>query len=889
MLKNLKSKIFGKKNVSSQGDMPSSAASDDSDYDSDRNYDVARPSDKPFICGVVEGFYGRPWNTYQRVELFYRMKKFGMNTYLYAPKDDVKHRAYWRDLYTVEEAESLTELIQSANEHGLKFVYAISPGLDITYSSNKDLTILRRKLDQVSSFGCQAFALLFDDILPEMNKSDKEVFASFAHAQSSVTNQIYEHLKQPSFMFCPTEYCSTRSVPTVQNSPYLNTIGEKLIQGIEIMWTGPKVVSKNISVHSIKELNRVLRRPALIWDNIHANDYDQKRIYLGPFSGRSPALIPHLAGVLTNPNCEFEPNYVALHTLATWSRSISAPDKRKVEAETDVEREGLEEASSMVTGYEPRLIHRLAIKEWLPTFYVSTQPDGGRPPPPKLALAPTDVTPVVDAINSPILNNIPTSVMTCMAVTPITQTAPVGLAVPVDQLVGEVKVHPEQEAAQEEAGCEPMDVITDKPCIAAEEPAVKELLPNSLVRRSGSTTSLEDVMQVDEEITNSATKITDDNKLTVDDLEMICDMFYLPFEHGPKALHTLTEFQWLNSNSHVVNQLKKHNAEEQTLIEEWQRRAAEFNKFVKYFAEVCEKFQMIPNRCLMYDMNNYLWDLRGTLSLLNSYIKWLGSSQGYTEAFMSGDNEPWVFRGGLTGELQRLLPIDGATDLLSHTHNLADPVMRLKPTVYTIRPFLPADEASVYDVCKQVNSKMYDTKELVDHEQLIPDLMVGGLITLNSQYCFIVEGDHGICGYVVAAPNAGEFHTKMALSWLPEMQKKYPMPVETENAMPTLMQELSSQFHNYQPERSESLLSQFPALLKIEFLPSVDDHSIKQKTLACIFSALKSTRVHGVHSVIDEKSVYSQSMYRMLGFGIADSSTLTTLAYNQSTVFIRNI
>lgn len=141
-----------------------------------------------------------------------------MNTYLYAPKDDVKHRAYWRDLYTVEEAgrcistticvshsivascvsyaytiffsskqdvtnygrpfflvsfkfciiswflvlhqcikfcfnnmfsESLTELIQSANKHDLTFVYAISPGLDITYSSNKDLTILRRKLDQV--------------------------------------------------------------------------------------------------------------------------------------------------------------------------------------------------------------------------------------------------------------------------------------------------------------------------------------------------------------------------------------------------------------------------------------------------------------------------------------------------------------------------------------------------------------------------------------------------------------------------------------------------------------------------------------------------------------------------------------------------------------------
>lgn len=27
-----------------------------------------------------------------------------MNTFIYAPKDDLKHRAYWRDPYTVDEA-----------------------------------------------------------------------------------------------------------------------------------------------------------------------------------------------------------------------------------------------------------------------------------------------------------------------------------------------------------------------------------------------------------------------------------------------------------------------------------------------------------------------------------------------------------------------------------------------------------------------------------------------------------------------------------------------------------------------------------------------------------------------------------------------------------------
>lgn len=81
------------------------------------------------------------------------------------------------------------------------------------------------------------------------------------------------------------------------------------------------MVSKDITVESIEEVSKILRRAPVIWDNIHANDYDQKRLFLGPYKGRSTELIPRLKGVLTNPNCEFESNFVAIHTLATWYKS----------------------------------------------------------------------------------------------------------------------------------------------------------------------------------------------------------------------------------------------------------------------------------------------------------------------------------------------------------------------------------------------------------------------------------------------------------------------------------------------------------------------------------------------------------------------------------------
>ncbi|XP_026517531.1 protein O-GlcNAcase-like [Terrapene carolina triunguis] len=150
-------------------------------------------------------FYGRPWIMEQRKELFRRLQKWGLNTYLYAPKDDYKHRMFWREMYSVEEAEQLMTLISAAQEYEIEFIYAISPGLDITFSNTKEVSTLKRKLDQVSQFGCRSFALLFDDIDHNMCAADKEVFSSFAHAQVSITNEIYQYLGEPdTFLFCPT-------------------------------------------------------------------------------------------------------------------------------------------------------------------------------------------------------------------------------------------------------------------------------------------------------------------------------------------------------------------------------------------------------------------------------------------------------------------------------------------------------------------------------------------------------------------------------------------------------------------------------------------------------------------------------------------------------------
>ena len=101
----------------------------------------------------------------------------------------------------------------------------------------------------------------------------------------------FQHLGQPKFLFCPTQYCTARAVPTVCASEYLITIGSKLAPEIKIMWTGDKVISKLITSENLHDINDVLKRKCVIWDNEHANDYDQKRVFLGPYSGESSTFL----------------------------------------------------------------------------------------------------------------------------------------------------------------------------------------------------------------------------------------------------------------------------------------------------------------------------------------------------------------------------------------------------------------------------------------------------------------------------------------------------------------------------------------------------------------------------------------------------------------------
>ena len=64
---------------------------------------------------------------------------------------------------------------------------------------------------------------------------------------------------------------------------------------------------------------------------------------------------------------------------------------------------------------------------------------------------------------------------------------------------------------------------------------------------------------------------------------------------------------------------------------------------------------------------------------------------GVREAFVSGDHEPWVFRGGLVSDLVRLLPLDSGSDLYIYKHPEVPASL-----LYLVRPYQHKDEAAIY-------------------------------------------------------------------------------------------------------------------------------------------------------------------------------------------------
>lgn len=272
------------------------------------------------ISGVIEGFYGKPWSKENRLDCIRFIGKESMNTYMYAPKDDIYHRDEWRKLYPQDKVSEFKEIIEECKNNYVEFYYMIAPGKDFDFTNENDYIALKEKLTQLIELGISNFGVLMDDIEYRISNEILRKFPTPAHAQSYVINNIYkflyENIEDFSLIMCPTEY------DIDYDSPYLHTLSKKLLPEVKIFWTGNETLSHRITKESFDKISSILNHDIIIWDNVPVNDFekDKELIFIAPYENRSPYLAnENLYGIVLNPMDRWEASKFTLASFAQYA------------------------------------------------------------------------------------------------------------------------------------------------------------------------------------------------------------------------------------------------------------------------------------------------------------------------------------------------------------------------------------------------------------------------------------------------------------------------------------------------------------------------------------------------------------------------------------------
>ena len=286
--------------------------------------------------GVVEGFFGPPWSMSHRAALFEFGAKRGMNTYLYAPKDDPYHHESWRDPYPDAEWQSLVELIRLAQRHSIDFVYGFHPGKGLCFASAEPVLQLLRKAKVFYEVGVRTFAILFDDIPSRLeHEEDRGRFGgSLARAEGLWLEKILAQQpatwREVEWWICPSYYTDDPLLARMFGKfepGFLQTLAEYLPASVACFWTGPRVVAKEIGLAHAHKIAERLKRPLILWDNYPVNDLSMKEeMHLSPLVGRDARLPEAVYGYLNNPLLQESLSFVPLATCFDYAARPAAYD-----------------------------------------------------------------------------------------------------------------------------------------------------------------------------------------------------------------------------------------------------------------------------------------------------------------------------------------------------------------------------------------------------------------------------------------------------------------------------------------------------------------------------------------------------------------------------------
>ena len=240
------------------------------------------------ITGYIEGYYGRLLSWDSRKLIIKSLHKNKMNTYFYAPKEDVCHRMHWREKYGKKWRFHFRDFIKFSKKKDINVIAGIAPGLDFNFKElqnncinheTSDFGLLLKKAKLLLEDGASSIALMLDDI-PNDFKRKFGIDISEGTYHSILANKLSNKLGQNIF-FVPRVYADE----LIKEDPfYLRDLSKTLYPEIKVLYCGKNVVAKTYK--NYQRIKKILSNEIIIWDNFYANDYCPRRFFIGPTIGR---------------------------------------------------------------------------------------------------------------------------------------------------------------------------------------------------------------------------------------------------------------------------------------------------------------------------------------------------------------------------------------------------------------------------------------------------------------------------------------------------------------------------------------------------------------------------------------------------------------------------
>ncbi len=272
------------------------------------------PVPSPVDLGIVEGYYGRPWDWDARTRVASRLAARGFGFWLYAPKAATALRRRWREPLDDATLAPLAAFARACRSAGLRFGVGLSPDAFDDSPGASDWARLAESVATLDdAVGLDALAILFDDVRGDDPR--------LADRQAAIVAFVAARTRAARLYACPSYYSDDPVLDRVfgvRPPDYLGRLGRLLDPAVGVFWTGEEVCSREYGPAHLARVAETLGRRPVLWDNYPVNDGQRMSqcLHLRGATGRPASNAELLAGHAVNPALQPELGCIPLLTLA---------------------------------------------------------------------------------------------------------------------------------------------------------------------------------------------------------------------------------------------------------------------------------------------------------------------------------------------------------------------------------------------------------------------------------------------------------------------------------------------------------------------------------------------------------------------------------------------